>query len=125
VLPKFAVVALAAHRTATLKEGHTGGPVFCTTAGTYLVKSNFVRRPYRPLVGRAIKLADDAVAAHGTGTPAGLPDEHAAGEPGEGVEVLGGRRGAGGGDVLAQVRRHPAAGPSPGPDHHVRPAVPV
>ena len=40
--------ALRDHRERMLAEGHAARPVFCSTAGTWLLKSNFTRRVFKP-----------------------------------------------------------------------------
>lgn len=71
-LPPFAVDALRSHRQAAQKAGLTAAPVFCTCTGTYIFKSNFVRRVFRPLVKKANQLDADR-AAESKGQPDPLP----------------------------------------------------
>jgi integrase len=52
-LPRWAVEALSAHRLRMDAEGHGSPLVFCSEAGTPLLKSNFLRRVFRPLAKRA------------------------------------------------------------------------
>lgn len=50
VLPAFAAAALTDHRAAAEAAGLTAAPVFCTSAGTPIPKSNFGRRVFRKLI---------------------------------------------------------------------------
>lgn len=52
-LPRSTADALAAHRGRMAAEGHGSPFVFCSEAGTPVLKSNFVRRVFHPLLKRA------------------------------------------------------------------------
>jgi integrase len=54
-LSAFAMEALADHRKAMLAEGNyrPDAPVFCDTEGSWLRKSNVLRRSFRPILARA------------------------------------------------------------------------
>lgn len=49
-LPVFAMSALRSHRAAMLAEGNIGSAVFCAQEGGYLLKANFLRRSFVPLI---------------------------------------------------------------------------
>jgi integrase len=54
-LSAFTMGALAGHRRAMLAEGNyrPDGPIFCDTTGSWLRKSNVLRRSFRPILKRA------------------------------------------------------------------------
>ena len=62
-LPRVALAALNEHRKSMLAEGHNvkSGPVFVTTTGNYIGRSNFNRKILRPLVDRANELVPVAL----------------------------------------------------------------
>ena len=54
-LPRYTLDALLTHRQAMLAEGHEvgAGPVFMTTNGNFIGKSNLIRQVHRPLLRQA------------------------------------------------------------------------
>lgn len=52
-LPPGAVTALRTHLAAQVARGHAAGPVFASTNGTHMRKSNLLRRHYHPILERA------------------------------------------------------------------------
>lgn len=52
-LPDFAVQVLREHRFRMNEEGHESPWVFCATTGTWLRKSNVIRRSFKPILKRA------------------------------------------------------------------------
>ena len=64
-LPEFVLAILRDHRQAALAAGWITGPVFCSTAGTFLQRGNLLRA-----FGAAVKHARDG--ANETSIPAGL-----------------------------------------------------
>jgi integrase len=49
-LPDACIVALKTHHAAMKEAGLLKAPVFCTSTGQYIGKSNFVRQVHRPLL---------------------------------------------------------------------------
>jgi integrase len=66
----WVVDALRDHRAKMLAEGNIAAPVFCTRVGTFIEKTNLVRRFFRPVLDKANELAAEKA---GGGVPALLP----------------------------------------------------
>jgi integrase len=54
-IPAFALVALRDHRKAMLAEGNIDAPAFCTNTGTFIAKSNLIRRTFRSVLTGAVQ----------------------------------------------------------------------
>jgi integrase len=52
-LPAFAIEALVRHKARMMPEGFLAGPVFPDTEGSWLRKSNFTRKVFKPLLKKA------------------------------------------------------------------------